>query len=360
MGRIRTGVRRRVNRTKAWGSRNSAEILMVGFGVTSLLAFGLAIKATVDIQEEWDDLTEDIDDIRDSFDRDEETYEYYDEEDDEVYEIDGEEAVKEYRKDLAKAHGKRILCVAKHYAIPVALEITAVGMGFGSNQISRKRNAKLSTALSVSQAAYSSLKKNLIGAVGEEEAENIEMGLKKEKIKKKVTDPETGKKKTVEEEIYVPIDEEGIVKDPWVIKITPEYKQIWQNSWKLMVEILELKENFWNQIMVSRSHEDRAVWYNEIVEDLGIAGRKEGQIFGYKYNKYDDNPDYINFGIRVVQASEEDKLKYNVDRIVYLNLRPRRVIDECYRPHFDEVAMARNQWNKPGDFAGKGIRSHTF
>ena len=104
MGRFRTGLVKSVNRTKAWGSKHSPEIL-IGIGiVSSVAAVGLAIKATIDIRDEWDDLTEDIDEVKFRYNRDEETYECdFEDEDGEVITdvLEGEEAVKEYRRDLA-------------------------------------------------------------------------------------------------------------------------------------------------------------------------------------------------------------------------------------------------------------------
>ena len=357
MGNFRTGMRRRGNHIKAGLSKRSPEILMATGIVSSLAGMGTAIKATVDIQDEWKELNEEIAAIKSNFDRENEIYDI--ETDTEIIEYEGQDALDEYRKDLAKAYGKRALLVGKYYGLSAALEVAAVGSMFGSNKISRKRNATLGAALGASQAAYESLKKNLVNAVGEEEADLIEMGLKKEKVTKKVKD-ENGKTKKVTEEVIVPIDEEGYVTSPWVIKITPDMKGIWQRDWRNLQEILELKCNYWNQIMITRAPEDRGVFFNEIVEDMGIEGRKEGQIFGYKYNKYDDNPDYIDFGIRVVEATPEDKIKYNVCKMVYLNFRPRRIIDECYRGFVDDAATARNQWNRPGDFTDKGINPHTF
>jgi hypothetical protein len=356
MGNLRTSMRRRGNHIKAGISKRSPEILLASGIITSLAATGTAIKATIDIQDEWKELSEEIEQIKANFDRDEELYCI--ETDTEIIEYEGSDALDVYREDLARAYVKRLLLIGKYYGLPIALEATAIGSMFGSNKISRKRNATLGAALGASQAAYESLKNNLINAVGEEEADLIEMGLKKEKVTKKVKD-ENGKTKKVTEDIIVPIDEEGYVTNPWVIKITPDMP-IWTHDWRNLVEVLGVKRNYWENVMITRAPEDRGVFFNEIVADMGIDGRKEGQIFGYKYNKYDDRPDVIDFGIKVVEASAEDKIKYNVCKMVYLNFRPRRIIDECYRGFVDDVATARNQWNRPGDFANKGINTHTF
>lgn len=357
MSNLRTGMRRRGNHIKNGIAKRSPEILTAGAMITSAAALGTAIKATVNIREEWEALNEEIETIKANFDRKNEIYDI--ETDTEIIEYEGHDAIDVYRSDLAKAYGKRALLVGKHYGLSAALELASLGSMFGSNKISRKRNATLGAALGASQMAYDSLKKNLVAAVGEEEADLIEMGLKKEKVTKKVKD-ENGKTKKVTEEVIVPVDNDGYVTNPWVIKITPDMKGIWQHDWRNMVDVLGLKRNYWEQIMITRAPEDRGVFFNEIVEDMGIEGRKEGQIFGYKYNKYDDNPDTIDFGIKVVEASPEDKIKYNVCKMVYLNFRPRRIIDECYRGFVDDAATARNQWNQPGDFTDKGINPHTF
>lgn len=359
MGNFRTRVRRHGNHIKSGVSKRAPELLVaLGIG-SSLTALGLAIKATIDIRDEWEECTEEINEIKASFDRENEIYDI--ETENEIIEYEGEDAVTEYRRDLAKAHGKRVLKVAKYYTLPAVLEIAAVGTIVGSNKISRKRNARLSTALCISQAAYESLKNNLVNAVGQDEADLIEMGLKKEKVTKKVKD-ENGKTKKVTEEVTVPIDKDGYVTNPWVIKITPDMPGIWAKDWRYTVDMLGLKENYWNQTMIQRAPEDRGVFYNEIIDDLNLPDelKKQGQIFGWKYNKYDDKPDYINFGIKVVEASDQDKIKYNICKIVYLNFRPRNIIDECYRGLVDDAATARNQWNQPGDFVNKGVMPHTF
>ncbi len=359
MGNLRTRMRRHGNHIKAGVSKRSPEILCATAVIGSLVAIGTAIKATIDIQDEWKECTDEIDNIKANFDREEETYNI--ETETEIVEYEGEDALAIYRKDLAKAHGRRALVVAKHYAIPAVLEVITVGSMIGSNKISRKRNARLSSALCVSQAAYESLKKNLVDSVGQEEADLIEMGLKKEQVTKTVKD-ENGKKKKVTEDIIKAIDEDGHITNPWVIKITPDMHGIWSRDWRYTVEILEIKERYWDETCVRRAPEDRGLFYNEIIADLNLPDefKQAGQLYGWKYNKYDDKPDHVDFGIKVVEASPEDKANYNVSKMVYLNFRPRRIIDECYRGWVDDAATARNQWNRPGDFIDKGLMSHTF
>ena len=344
MGRFRTGVVRRANRAKAWGSKHSPEIL-IGIGiVSSIAAVGLAIKATIDIRDEWDDLTEDIDDVKVRFDRDEETYDVdYEDEDGEIVTetLEGEEAVREYRRDLAKAHGKRALCVAKYYAVPVLLEGAAIGTIYGSNRISRKRNAKLSTALAISDAAYERFKKNVEDEYGKEEADRLERGIKKEKIVEEVKDKKGKvKEKVTEKEV---VDES--MAGPWTVKLTPDTVGLmdFHRDWKHYSDLLRIKESYWNQVLICRAPEDRGVFWNEIAADIGIDGKQIGQLYGWKYNKYEDAPDYIDFGIKVLDASDEDRFKHNMDKVIYLNMRPRKIINECYRDKFDPIEDAKNR-----------------
>ena len=345
MGRFRTGVKRSVNRTKAWGSKHSPEILICVGIAASIGAIGMAIKATIDIRDEWDDLSEDIDDIKVRFDKDEEIYEveYEDEEGDIETEIlEGDEAIREYRKDLVKAHGRRVLCAAKHYAIPLVLEGAAIGTIFGSNKISRKRNATLTTALAFSDAAYNKLRANVEEAYGKEEADRLERGIKKEKIVEEVVGKNGKTKEKVTEKEFV---DDSAVASQWAIKLTPETVGLmnFHNDWKHYEQILRIKESYWSNVAVTRSYEDRGVFWNEIAADIGIPGKQIGQLYGWKFNKYDKEPDYVDLGIKVLDASEDDYLKFGLTKVIYLNPKPRKIINECYREFWDPVADADNR-----------------
>ena len=278
-----------------WCSDHSAEICTGVAVVTSVTAAVAAVKATKDILPELEEHSAEIDAIKESFDKENESYICQDTDPDStaVVELKGEEAVKTYRKDIATAYGRTGLTIAKRYAIPVALEITAVVTIISSNKISRQKNAALAGALSGLQVAYDKYRQNVIDAVGEEKERDIRLGLHKEKITEEETD-ENGKTKKVKKEVEV-VDPDKIA-DPWTY-IYDEKADNFNKSKGVNRNVLLIKQSYWNDFLVRH----KRVFVNQILEDIGLSCycTPMGQIYGWIYDETgaSDTQNYITFNI---------------------------------------------------------------
>ncbi len=116
------------------------------------------------------------------------------------------EGVEVDKKELTKAYGTAAVAVCKTYASTVALEATAVVCELAAIGILKKRNAGLTSAYILLDEVFKKYRANVVEELGEDKDYQFYHGLKKEKVKVSQEDPETGKVKTVTEEVYVKKD----------------------------------------------------------------------------------------------------------------------------------------------------------
>ena len=269
-----------------WASEHSAEICTGVAVVTSVSAAGMMIKATKDVLPELEQHKENIGAIKDSYNAENQEYlslEVFEgvdgEPDANVVPVYGDEAKKLYSKDLRHEYGRTTLTIAKRYAIPVALEITAVATIISSNKISRKKNAALATSLTAVQAMYDRYRQNVIDAVGEETERDIRLGLHNEKVTVESED-ENGKKKKTKEDVKV-MDPDKCADD--FVRIFDESSSLWNKSKGVNRDILYIKQCHWNERLIRRGY----VFLNEVLEDLDLPCSEVGQYYGWIYDDTD-------------------------------------------------------------------------
>lgn len=294
-------------------AQHSAEICTGIAVVTSVAAVGFTIKATKDVLPELECHKDNIDNIKSH--KTEEVYlqdKLVNKETMEIEttELTGKEAEKEYRKDLAKEYAKASLTIAKRYAIPVALEITAVATIISSNKISRKKNAALASSLTAVQAMYDKYRQNVIDAVGEDEERNIRLGLHKEKVDGV---DENGKKKKTE----VLIADKDKKADAFT-GLFCESSKYWQKPYGVNRDTLFIKQSYWNDKLVL----DGYVLVNDIWRDLDMEEccTEIGQHYGWIYNGEDTN--FIDFHIVDVHDPAKTAFINGNERSIYITLTP--------------------------------------
>lgn len=319
-----------------WCSDHSAEIC-TGVAVTTSVAAVIAtVKATKDIMPELEEHVSNLEAIKGTYDKENQVYQGIKIEKDkepELVVIKGDEAVKLYRKELTQEYGKIALTVAKHYAIPLALEITAVTTIISSNKISRQKNAALAGALTSLQAAYDKYRQNVIDAVGEDKERDIRLGLHKEKITEEEVD-EDGKTKKVKKDVNV-IDPDK-VSDPWTY-IYDEKADNFNKSQGVNRDTLLIKQAQWNDRLVWK----KRVFVNEVLEDIGLSCYCSplGQCYGWIYDDSaeSDRQNCIRFFI-------EDDLRFmgNYDPSVIIRLKPDgNILDEAF---INKPVVTKKAW----------------
>ena len=306
--------------SKNWCSDHSAEICTGVAVVTGIGAFIGAVKATKDVIPELEMHKDAIDEIKARKTDDGKYYKVISSTESE--ELTGEEAEKQYKKDLAMEYGLTGLNVAKRYAVPTVLEIVSVATIVSSNKISRKKNATLAGALAGMQAAYDRLNANLVDAVGEEKARDIRMGLHKEKITEEETD-ENGKTKKVKKEVDV-VDPEKVT-NPWTY-LYDETAANFNKCKGVNKQTLMIKQANWNDYLVRH----KRVFVNEVLEDLGLSHccTPLGQVYGWIYDESGESgsQNYITFNIE-----ENTRFMGNYDPSCLITLNPDgNILDKAF------------------------------
>lgn len=320
-----------------WASEHSAEICTGVAVVTSVSAVAMTVKATKDVLPDLEMHKNNINLIKEH--KEETTYLHDELVDKETMKIEtvqyeGEDAERWYKKDLTKEYGKVALTVVKHYAIPVALEITAVATIISSNKISRRKNAALATSLTAVQAMYDKYRQNVIEAVGEEKERDIRLGLHKDKATVE-TEGEDGKTKKTKEDVKV-MDEDKCVGE--FARIFDEASSLWNKSKGVNRDVLYIKQCYWNEQLIRRGY----VFVNEIFEDLDVPCCELGQYYGWIYNENDETRhNYINFNITEKTVASRAFLQgYNPS--VLIELEPDGYIADKIWPK--RVKITKKAW----------------
>lgn len=303
-------------KTLDWCSDHSAEICTGVAVVTSVAAVATTVKATKDVIPELERHSTNIGAIKKSWDEENQEYLSLEVSGDnaDVVPVSGSEGAKLYRKDLTKEYAKAGLTVAKYYAVPIILEITAVATIISSNKISREKNAALAGSLTCLQAAYDKYRQNVIEAVGEEKERDIRLGLHNEKVTTETVDEETGKTKKVKEDAKV-VDPDKMA-GLWTY-IYDEKADNFNKSRGVNRDTLLIKQSYWNDYLIRRGR----VFVNEVLEDIGLGCycTPMGQYYGWVYDPTgeSDNKNCIRFNI-------EDDIRFmgTYDPSVIITLEP--------------------------------------
>lgn len=279
-----------------WCSDHSAEICTGVAVVTSVTAVVATVKATKDVIPELEAHKDEIEIIKANKQEDGSYFVTELSEDEtkaDINQLTGEEADKQFKKDLTLAYAKTGLTIAKRYAIPAVLEITAVATIISSNKISRQKNAALAGALSGLQVAYDKYRENVIAAVGADKERDIRLGLHKEKITEEELDAD-GKTKKVKKEVDV-VDPDKL-SDPFTY-IYDEKADNFNKSRGVNRDVLMIKQAYWNDFLARH----KRVFVNQILEDIGLSCycTPMGQVYGWIYDESgkSGSQNYITFNI---------------------------------------------------------------
>lgn len=162
--------------------KHSPEILTVVGIVSGAAGIGVAIKNTLDLEDNLNPVMDDINEIKCKAEA-------------ENLPVD--------KKQLTKSYCKAVGVVAKTYAPAMALEACSIVCILSANGIMRKRNAGLIAAYTMLDETFKKYRSNVVDELGEEKDYDFLHDLKNEKIEVVETDPETGKEKKKKETVKV-------------------------------------------------------------------------------------------------------------------------------------------------------------
>lgn len=275
------------NKVKFKTIQHSPEILVVTGVVGTVVAFGLAIKATRKLDDILEDGNKQIAAAKET----------------------GE------NKELAKAYGGTVLNVGKLYApagITLGFSLAAI---LGSHHILQKRNVAITAAYTALDKAYKEYQSRVSDKLGEEAEKELRYGITKEKAEEETVD-ENGKKKKVKSEHNV---FDGKEHGPYA-KFFDEASRNWERDPELNLMFLRREERYWNDIL----RRDGYVFLCDVYKSLDIDETKASRTVGWIYDPNGkENISYIDFGLynaenrRFVNGYEPSiLLDFNCDGII--------------------------------------------
>ena len=118
------------------------------------------------------------------------------------------ELIEQTNADIKKIRKETNLKLVKNYIIPTSFGVASVVCILAAYKILSSQKAAALAALSSVSAAFDKYRSRVVDKYGEEEDYNLYMGRTETEVTKEITDPKTGKKKTVKETVVTtdPID----------------------------------------------------------------------------------------------------------------------------------------------------------
>lgn len=257
--------------------KNSPHIAF-GVGIVGVLAGTvLASKATLKVADTFEDLQDEIEDIKEHSPREDKN------------------------KDLARAYLASSIVLAKAYApaaIVTGLSIVALT---GSHMELTKRNKSLTVAYAALHNAYNAYRGRVKDKYGSEEELDIYHAVK---IENKGTKEEVKLADPNKFSPYARFFDEGSTE--------------WTKDPEMNRLFVTCQQNYLNHILQVRGH----VFLNEAYDALGLERSSAGAVVGWVISQDSDN--YIDFGIfeaqnaRFINGIERSiLLDFNVDGVIY-------------------------------------------
>ena len=261
-------VTRMANRAWVLGQKYSPQILLgaglVGFGATVVLASKETLSAGVIFSDHGDYAAHHADLLA------------------------GESITKkEYALANTKLYANTAGRVFRLYAPSIIVGTLSVAAVVGSHGILQRRSAALAAAYTALDTAYSRYRSSVREEFGEEKDREIFARAAQE------TTPPISYEDA-------PEGEEGSVFDP--LSKTSQYAKwfdknsgLWQNDHESNLTFLRFKQQFCNDLLVSRGH----LFLNDVYDELDIPRTKAGAVTGWVYNNEDTigGDDFVDLGI---------------------------------------------------------------
>ena len=216
------------------------------------------------------------------------------------------------KKDLTIYTVQGGLKIAKLYAPAVTVGVFAVGCMLGSNHILRKRYFASAAAYTAVDTAFKEYRGRVIERFGEALDRELKYGVQAVEVTEEVTNPKTGKTKTVTKtvEVYDPNN-----RSPYTF-VFDETCKCWERDAQLNKTFLLQTQNYLNDRLKRKGH----VFLNEVLDALGIDRVRMGNIVGWMYredNSVGDN--FIDFGLFNIEDESKRRFINGYEKSVWLD-----------------------------------------
>lgn len=218
---------------------------------------------------------------------------------------------KDRSRDISLIYVQGTVKVIRLYAPAAVLGIASISALIASNRILKGRTVALAAAYSALDRGFKEYRARVVEKYGEDEDRYLRYGTQKVQI----TDPETGKKRTV--------TRAGPGAESIYARFFDESSRSWNKEPEYNLIFLQAQQNYWNDRLQTRGH----VFLNEVYEDLGLIHSKAGAVVGWLWDPDDPNRDnFIDFGIFNDRTEVRDfvngfegsiLLDFNVDGVIY-------------------------------------------
>ena len=210
-------------------------------------------------------------------------------------------AEEDIAKEAAKIHVYTGLQIVKTYAPPIALAVLSSTAILASYGILRKRNVALTAAVGTLTQTLQEYRDRVVEKYGPDVDKELRFGTKEETIEETVTD-ENGKTKTVKKKEQV-VDE-SFGESEFAVIFDKRSREFNKNI-EVSLAFLTLIERTANSRLTTHGH----LFWNEVLDDLGLPRTVAGQVCGWLYDPSDkdhEGDNYIKFNTQIVNRRTEN------------------------------------------------------
>lgn len=214
-------------------------------------------------------------------------------------------------RDISLIYFQSGVKIARLYAPAIIVGAASIYCLRSSHNIMTTRNVALAAAYSALEKGFNEYRGRVVEKYGEDEDRNLRYGTRQEEI----TDPNTGRKKTV---TRVSLDDPSIY-----ARFFDQQSQEWQKEPEFNLFFLKAQQNYANDLLRMRGH----VFLNDVYDMLDIPRSKAGSVVGWILSDDQSTDNFINFGVfdgreqitRDFVNGHEGAilLDFNVDGVIY-------------------------------------------
>lgn len=248
--------------------KHAPQILFAGGIVGGLTSTVLACRATLGLEEVFDEAQETLDKRRAYVGQVETT--------------SGETYSEQHlQRDTLRIYITTALKVTRLYAPAIVVGGLSIAALTKSHNMQAERIAGLTAALSAVEKAFDKYRERVRAELGEEKDREFRYG----KVTRELSyEDEQGKKRTKKVKGF---DPEGV---SMYAKLFNEHNKNWVNSPEYNVAFLRAQQAHANYLLQARGH----VFLNDVYDALGFERTKAGAVVGWIKGEGDD---YVDFGV---------------------------------------------------------------
>ena len=226
----------------------------------------------------------------------------------------------QYAKDMIISYARLAEGYIKTYAIPAALGAASITAFLGAVGILKQRNAAITAAYNMLDAAYKSYKKSVVEVVGEEKEAEIANNQNANDVICE-TDREKMSQKELEK-LAKKLEKKGAPGQPspyavWFDRTNPNWDATLENT----MFFLKCTQNFMNDKLSAKGH----LFTNDVYRALGMQDTKPGSVTGWvKNNRQGDG--FVDLGLEKLQQQVDSAFGNNLKDGFWIELNVDGVI----------------------------------